>query len=122
MRHPIAVSLATKKWSKTTLNSLIEHWLICHEKFKLDSTYLKNISLIRYEEFVSSPQNIINKLFDNIGIESIILNRKIKKNINEKYFEEWRKKKKKYISKMYIEKLENKYKKRVLKFGYDLIV
>lgn len=33
-RHPIAASYATKKWARDLLvHRLIEHWLICHERF-----------------------------------------------------------------------------------------
>ena len=32
-RHPIATSIATKKWSKTSYYSLIKHWVVCHNEF-----------------------------------------------------------------------------------------
>jgi hypothetical protein len=35
-RHPIATSIASKKWSKTSLDELISHWIKCHEIFNED--------------------------------------------------------------------------------------
>ena len=35
LRHPLAVSYATQKWSKTSIPSLIEHSLRCYERFHL---------------------------------------------------------------------------------------
>jgi len=40
-RHPVAVSLATEKWSPTGLVSLVEHWLVAHETFEKDRAHLR---------------------------------------------------------------------------------
>ena len=45
-RHPIATSIASKKWSKTSLDDLLDHWIICHKIFFKDQKKSKKILLI----------------------------------------------------------------------------
>ena len=55
-RHPVAVSLATQRWkvSITSLHSLFEHWLLCHEVFEQDKKYLKHVYELKYEEYIEN--------------------------------------------------------------------
>jgi sulfotransferase family protein len=86
LRHPVAVAYATKKWSHTSIPSLIEHSLQCYEQFLKDLPYLKSVYILRYEEFVASPQLTFDRITKFIGIDSIDLRREIKESINDKYF------------------------------------
>ena len=40
LRHPVAVSLATWKWARCSLESLTAHWVRCHEIFERDRSHL----------------------------------------------------------------------------------
>ncbi|MGH3016642.1 MAG: sulfotransferase family protein, partial [Gaiellaceae bacterium] len=40
-RHPLAVAYATQKWSRTSLRSLVRHWLAAHEAFEEDRPRLE---------------------------------------------------------------------------------
>jgi Sulfotransferase domain. len=55
-RHPVAVSLATQTWkvSITSLHSMFEHWLLCHEVFEQDKKYLKHVYELKYEEYIEN--------------------------------------------------------------------
>ncbi len=86
LRHPVAVAYATRKWSRTSIPSLIEHSLLCYEQFLRDLPYLKSVYILRYEEFVASPQLALNQITNFVGVDSINLRREIKESINEKYF------------------------------------
>src|SRR5690242_6170796 len=46
VRHPVAVSLATEKWSPTGFSSLIENWLAAHETFEADRPHLRHVMSI----------------------------------------------------------------------------
>lgn len=52
LRHPVPVSLATKRWSKTSLYSLFNHWFTCHNLFLKDQPKLKRSLIINYENFI----------------------------------------------------------------------
>ena len=40
LRHPLAVSYATQKWSRTPLATLLRHWVVAHERFMADVPHL----------------------------------------------------------------------------------
>ena len=44
LRDPIAVSFATQKWSKTSIDSLFKHWLVCNQQYQEDSKDVKKIN------------------------------------------------------------------------------
>ena len=119
LRHPIAVSFATKRWSDGSTTELIEHYLKAYEILTEDLQHLKNWHIIKYEDFISSPQKTIDEIFNYLELESISINQKIKKDINKKYFLQW-KEEKKNISKEELNFFYDKYEGRVNKFGYSL--
>src|SRR4029077_8027629 len=51
-RHPVAVALATRKWVTSSLDSLIMHWLYCHDLFVLDRPYLRRVHIVKYEDLI----------------------------------------------------------------------
>jgi len=119
LRHPIAVSFATKRWSDGSTSELIEHYLKSYEILTEDLKYIRNWHLIKYEDFISSPQKTIDNIFNYLELESISIEQKIKKDINKKYFLQW-KEEKKNISNEELSFFYDKYEERVNKFGYSL--
>lgn len=123
LRHPIAVSYATRKWSDTRPHSLVKHWVVCHEQFDRDRPKLKHLLVIRYEDFVRHPARTLENIWRFIGIESFSTKRTIRTGINDKYFDHWhRLRNKDLIRKLYAKYIIFRYEKRVQKFGYSLKV
>ncbi|MEO1124839.1 MAG: sulfotransferase [Cyanobacteria bacterium J06635_10] len=87
LRHPIAVSYATRKWSTERVTILLEHTLRCYEQFRKDMPYLSNVYVLRYEDFVANPNQIVHDLFTWLDLEPIKLDRQIKQDVNSKYFD-----------------------------------
>ncbi len=124
IRHPIAVSYATKKWTNDFfLEKLLKHWIIAHEIYLEDRKYLNNDLLIYYEDFIHSQDQTISEISDFLDIE--IINDYEFKNQNEFYFDLWNlksysglKRMGKWLEKQYLIK---KYEKRISKFGYSLL-
>ncbi len=123
IRHPIAVSYATKKWTNDFfLEKLIKHWIIAHEIYMEDRKYLKNELFISYEDFAESTDLTIARISKFLGIE--INNEHKFVNKNEFYFNLWNlkaysglKKFGKLLEKKY---LINKYESAINEFGYSL--
>ncbi len=94
-RHPIAVSIATQKWSNTSIMSLLKHWLVCHNIFLNDRKLLKNVYSIKYEDLVNNPLKEMNNIYNFVGLNSLnnktLFEDQIKSNINDKYFDIWEK-------------------------------
>jgi hypothetical protein len=88
MRHPIAVTLATQKWSHTSAHSLIRHWLACHETFLEDAPLIRRLILIRYETLVTDS-DAIPRLQRAIGLSPVPSEFSARTDVNEKYFRDW---------------------------------
>jgi hypothetical protein len=122
LRHPVAIAYATKKWSKTTIPSLIEHSLRCYERFGSDLPFLRSVYVLRYEEFVQTPQLTIQNLLAWIGVESFVVRQDIRNNINEKYFAIWDRDRRSIWKKFrdgFIG-VSKKFEKRSNAFGYSI--
>ena len=110
IRHPLAVSNASFKWNKQSLEKYFDHWIKGYNIFLSDSKYLKNFILIRYEDLCENSSKEINRIEMLINENLDIKNDELKKlyNSNGKYFNK--------IDKLLI----NKYEKSFNKFGYSL--
>ena len=120
-RHPIATSLATKKWSKTSLDSLIDHWIVCHKIYNEDKKNLIRSINFKYEDLIDNPEKILKTISNFLKIKIINSDIEIRKGINQKYFKIWEKKKNSFFSKNKIKKIIAKYENEVNNFGYSLI-
>ena len=122
MRHPIATSYATQKWSKTSVASLIGHWLACYERFEQDRRHIKRLLTLKYENFVAKPQLTLEKIYSFIGVNLHPNQLKVCSDINEKYFEKWREDQRNFMHKSFFESFYIRWRceKRVSKFGYSL--
>jgi len=86
LRHPLAVSYATKKWSKTSIGSLLEHSLLAYERFLDDMPHLREVFVLRYEELVNDPQEIVSSIFEYLNLSPIPVGYDVQSSINEQYF------------------------------------
>lgn len=118
LRHPVATSLATKKWSKTSHLSLINHWLICHNQYLEDRGKLNKHLTIKYEDLTKNTGETIKKIETFLELNIKYPQLEIKKDINDRYFELWKKKKKNIFFKRNIKKSE-KLEKEINLFGYS---
>ena len=121
LRDPIAVSFATQKWSKTSLDSLFKHWLFCNQQYINDSKSLKKSLLFKYEDFTSRPDEVLLQLSDFLG-ESIELPKEwqLKQGVNQKYLDMWNRYRNSFWTKRKAQKLIFKYEDSFNDFGYSL--
>ncbi len=123
LRHPLAISYATKKWSGTSINSLLEHTLMAYEAFFKDMSSLNSLYLLRYEEFVKEPQKAIESIFDYLDLDPVEITHSIRSNTNDKYFAMWEKDRKNIINRLLpnsLNSLVNKFEARANNCGYSL--
>lgn len=117
-RHPVATSLATKKWSKTSHYSLIKHWLACYKQYLKDKKKLKKCLDINYEDLINHPiktLDIVSRFLDtNINYSD----NTIKKGVNDKYLSLWKKNKRNIFYRYNILKTEKEFEKSINEFGY----
>lgn len=81
LRHPIVVALGTQKWRRlisrhwenhTTIEEMIEHWLIAHRIMREDLKHRDRYLILRYEDLVGDPQRELSKIQNLLGLSSPI--------------------------------------------------
>jgi hypothetical protein len=119
-RHPVAVSLATEKWSPTGLNLLIEHWLAAHETFETDRPHLRRAMTVRYETLVSQPSGMLRDIHAFLGLDPFETTFEATTEHNQKYFAQWRELAKNPETSAAIQECITRHEARVRAFGYSL--
>jgi hypothetical protein len=119
-RHPVAVTLATEKWSPTGLNSLVEHWLVAHEIFEKDRPHLKHVMTLKHETLVSDPAGVLREVTRFLGVEPHQTTFQATSEHNQKYFKLWQELRQSPETSGVINDCIARYESRVQAFGYSL--
>jgi Sulfotransferase family len=114
VRHPIPVSLATQKWSRTSLRSLIRHWVTAHQTFEVDRPHLARIHVLSYEHLVTRVQECLDSVYAFLELEPHATSL-VTRDGNEPYFVRWR-----GLSRVRRRLLVRRYEREVSRFGYSL--
>ena len=137
LRHPVAVSLATRKWTTylpmlrklgvpdrrlphISVHRLMRHWLVCHERFERDLPYLDNVHVIRYEDFVDNPEQELGSIFDYLELENAPLTQTIRSNVNDRYWDIWEARRSSAPTRWYDRRLVRRMESSMNRFGYSL--
>lgn len=89
LRHPVAVTCATQKWTHTTWTSLIKHWAVCHEIMDADVRHLRNVQIMRYEDFVADPDGAVAEVYLRLDLPPHPVSVDIRSGVNDRYFRAW---------------------------------
>lgn len=91
-RHPIAASIASKKWcGRNPVAGIMANWAVCYDRALKDGRRLKSFSVVRYEDLVADPAAALRPLTDRIGIAPLKAPpAAVSDALNAKYFEQWR--------------------------------
>ncbi len=90
IRHPVAVALATQKWSHTGVFCLIQHWLAGYGH--LDRLEHSGIGymLVCYEDFLARGERLLAAAAGWLGLEPVPLPLPSLYDGNAAYFRRWR--------------------------------
>jgi hypothetical protein len=127
LRHPLAVSYATRAWYKKyrifwrSLPRIFEHWLVAHEIFLQDQSHLKNAMVLNYEQFVAEPSAYTNQIYNFLGMTPHSNNQKVLSSVNKKYFSMWNRDLNGFLSGIVTKNMIKKFEPRLNRFGYSLI-
>jgi hypothetical protein len=121
-RHPVAVSMATQKWSLSSLHSLFEHWLRCHDLFEQDRQYLTHVYELTYEDYIANPAKHHSQIADFIGTRlTSDQMESLSSAHNQRYLDRWSKLLTNSPWKMYYLYLALKYEPKFTKYNYFLL-
>jgi hypothetical protein len=115
IRHPIAVAFATKKWTRSTLGSLLRHWVAAHEHLVEDGRHVGDVALVRYEDVVARPEMELGKLFAFLALPPYAGGWHVRPDINETYLRLWSSRRR-----LWRRWLATHYEEAVTPFGYSL--
>ncbi len=119
IRHPVPVSLATNKWTQTSGEELIDHWIKAYEIYQQDKPYIQNELFFSYEYFAKNPERILAEIEGFLAIK-INYDHSFQDK-NEKYFKTWLTPNHwEGTRNSYREKLISKYENKINEFGYSL--
>jgi hypothetical protein len=119
MRHPIAVAIATARWSKTSRHSLVAHWLQAYEIMAGDLPRLKHAATLRYEDMVADPQAEYQRLLRFLGMPLATTSEPVRTGVNEKYYRAWERGAP--WSRWSSQRASRDFAGRVARFGYSLV-
>lgn len=88
-RHPIAVALATQKWTHTSPFSLVSHWVQAHALLEQDLPYLRRVMILSYEDFVADPAGTVGRVWRFLDLPTHRVEVEVRDH-NPAYFERWR--------------------------------
>lgn len=90
VRHPVVVSLSTKKWTRgTSLHSLMRHWFTAHDLFRADAPRISRLHVIRYEDLVGNPGSALAGIQEFLGLGTPIPADSIQGNRSSSYEKTW---------------------------------
>jgi len=118
-RHPVAVSFATRKLARSSLDSLVEHWLHCHRLFKQDSPHLRHVLVIRYEDLIQTSERTLGQVYSFLGLAPH-LSAALNPAGNERYFSDWRKLSDESNGRAVLRRVTERYAQEVQLYGYSL--
>ena len=90
LRHPIAVAYATQKWTQIPVALLLDHTLVCYERFHRDISLLRRVLVLRYEEFVETASAQVKRTTEFLGISPFEFPQQVRSGVNNEYFAMWR--------------------------------
>lgn len=124
VRHPIVVALSTRRWAGPTvpLPRLVEHWLLAHETFLADARYLAKVRVIKYENLVANPVDVLHGLETFLGLTGPIPAEGLDSDRSTGYRNQWDH----FLTSSLpwrtrsLARLQQRYGDRIARFGYDL--
>jgi hypothetical protein len=89
VRHPVPVTLSTIRWTRASPEALLRHWAACHELLLEDAPYIGNLLILRYEDMVAAPDEVLGQAVEFLGLNGSLDVTGILPGRNEGYFSRW---------------------------------
>jgi hypothetical protein len=120
-RHPVAVALATRKWAKTSYDSLVCHWTRAHDLFEEDRGHLQRVHVLSYESLIADPQPCLDAVYRFLDVAPHPTTRRFRADGNQAYFDRWRELRRRRLTGWRVARVERRHETRVRHHGYSLV-
>jgi hypothetical protein len=120
-RHPIAYAFPRQgTTTPRTVYNLVRHWVTCHGHFREDRKHLRNVLVMKYEDFVARPAESLRSIFSFAGLPDHPTEQQVRSDINRKYFEGWRNDRERLPSGLWLGYTTMRFERSIQQFGYSL--
>jgi hypothetical protein len=119
-RHPIAVALATSKWTKCNTETLVKHWIHCHQLFELDRPRIRRVFTIKYEDLIRDTQRILHQICGFLDLSPMEPS-PLDPDGNRRYFDTWRDMAAAHGQGPLIRQIAERYEDDVRSHGYSFL-
>lgn len=120
-RHPVIVSLSTKKWApRRSYASVFENWFRAHETMRDDSPHIRRLHVITYEDLVERPAEVLDGVSSFIGLTGTLPAEMVQAGRSSSYeatWSAWRESGNPLIKRR-MRQLHDRYAARAASFGY----
>ena len=90
VRHPIPVSLASRKWrKKLAFGRLMNHWFTAHDTAREDLPHLRRVHVLKYEDLMARPDQSLRAVAEFIGLPSALDGSEINPARTDTYAKQW---------------------------------
>jgi hypothetical protein len=91
VRHPVTVTLATRKWRKRTpLPRLMSNWFRAHERAAADLGHLSRVHVVSYEWLITDPAAVMGEVTEFLGMPGPVATDDVDASGSQRYEEEWK--------------------------------
>lgn len=87
VRHPIVVAMATQKWSESSIETLISHWIAGHRIMLEDTAHLNCLHVVRYEDIACAPVSALSHMWEFIGVDAFNIDGSLFQSRNTSYLD-----------------------------------
>ncbi len=119
IRHPIAVSLATRRVKRIGMDRLVRHWLAGYANLVDDAEFVGKTALIRYEELMMDPAGELDRLFAFLSLGRHVADWPVRPGVNDSYFSRFFSPRLPWRASI-AARLARRYEQQVGVFGYSL--
>jgi hypothetical protein len=89
VRHPIAVAMATSKWTGASVTTLMQNWVAGHEHLVADADAVGKVAVVRYEDLVREPAQELDRLFAFLDLPPFDGRWTARGGLNDAYFDQY---------------------------------
>lgn len=121
VRHPVVVTLATRKWSRRSTGHLLRNWIAGHSALARDARHVHRLFLLSYEDLTADPVGALTHLLQWLGLGPLPTDRVPDlRSTNAHYLARWQADRRRPLRGSYLANLERRLAPQTRALGYDI--
>lgn len=123
VRHPVIVSLSTKKWAKgATYDKLFDNWFAAHDTMRRDAAMIERLHIVKYEDLVLTPDDVLADAAEFLQLDGPIPSGGLQNGRSSSYEDTWEEWRSSFnpLPRLRARHLVHKYGQRAAEYGYSM--